>query len=54
LDARFVYAGTRLYMLTAASSSPAARSEDDINHFFNSFAIAASTRIPETLPAATQ
>jgi len=54
LDTRFVYAGTRLYMLIAASPSPAARRENDIDHFFNSFVVAASNRIPETLPAATQ
>jgi len=54
LDTRFVYAGTRLYMLIAASPSNAARRETDINHFFNSFAIASNTQIPETLPAANQ
>jgi len=53
LDTRFVYAGPRLYMLTAASPSTGARHEDDITHFFNSFTIAGNTQIPETLPAAT-
>lgn len=54
LDTRFVYARARLYMLIAASPSKAARREDDVNHFFNSFAIAGNSQIPETLPAATQ
>lgn len=54
LDTRFVYAGPRLYMLIAASPSSAARREDDVNHFFNSFAVSSNTQIPETLPAATQ
>ncbi len=54
LDTRFVYAGARLYMLIAASPSTAARREDDVNHFFNSFAVASNTQIPEKLPAASQ
>ncbi len=54
LDTRFVYAGTRLYMLIATAPSAAARHEEDVIHFFNSFAIASNTQIPETLPAATQ
>jgi hypothetical protein len=53
LDTRFIYAGTRLYMLIATAPSAAARHEDEVTHFFNSFAIASNTQIPETLPAAT-
>ena len=54
LDTRFVYAGQRLYMLIATSASAAGRNEQDVMRFFNSFAIASNTEIPETLPAATQ
>jgi hypothetical protein len=53
LDARLIYAGSRLYMLIATSPSAAGRHEEDITRFFNSFAIASNTQIPETLPAAT-
>lgn len=54
LDTRFIYAGSRLYMLIATAPSAAARHEQDVNHFFNSFAIASNTQIPETLPPATE
>lgn len=54
LDARFIFAGTRLYMLIATSPSAAGRREPDVTRFFNSFAIASNTQIPETLPPATQ
>jgi hypothetical protein len=54
MDTRFVYAGTRLYMLIATAPSPSARHEEEVIHFFNSFAIARNTQIPETLPAATR
>ena len=54
LDTRLIYAGPRLYMLIATAPSAAARHEQDVIHFFNSFAIAASTQIPETIPASTQ
>jgi len=54
LDARFVFAGPRLYMLIATSPSQSARHLEDINHFFDSFTIAGNTQIPETLPPATQ
>jgi hypothetical protein len=53
LKTRLIYAGTRLYMLIATSPSASALHEDDVTHFFNSFAIASNTQIPETLPAAT-
>ena len=53
LDARFIYAGTRLYMLIATSPSASARHEEDVIRFFNSFTIASNTQIPESLPAAT-
>lgn len=54
LDARFIFAGTRLYMLIATAPSAAGRHEQDVNHFFNSFAIASNTQIPETIPPATR
>jgi hypothetical protein len=54
LDTRFIYAGTRLYMLIATAPSAAERHQDDVIHFFNSFAIASNTQIPETIPAATE
>jgi hypothetical protein len=54
LDTRLIYAAPRLYMLIATSPSVTARHEDDVIHFFNSFAIASNTQIPETIPAATQ
>jgi hypothetical protein len=54
LDTRLVYAGSRLYMLIATSPSAAARHEEDVIRFFNSFAVASNTQIPETIPAATQ
>jgi hypothetical protein len=53
LDTRFIYAGSRLYMLIATASSAAARREPDVIRFFNSFIIAGNTQIPETLPPAT-
>lgn len=54
LETRLIYAGPRLYMLIATAPSAAARHEQDVIHFFNSFAIAANTQIPETIPASTQ
>jgi hypothetical protein len=53
LDSRLVYTGQRLYMLIATYPSMSARQEQDIDRFFNSFAISSSNRIPETLPPAT-
>jgi hypothetical protein len=53
LKTRLIYAGSKLYMLIATSPSASALHEDDVSHFFNSFAIATSNQIPETLPAAT-
>jgi hypothetical protein len=54
LDTRIIYAGPRLYMLIATAPSAATRNEQDVMHFFNSFAIAGNTEIPETLPAAAR
>jgi len=52
LDARLIYAGSRLYMLIATSPSAAGRHEEDVTRFFNSFTIASNKQIPETLPPA--
>jgi hypothetical protein len=54
LDTRFVYAGSRLYMLIATAPSASSRHEQDVIRFFNSFTIASNNQIPETIPAATQ
>ena len=54
LDTRLIYARPRLYMLIATAPSSAVRNEEDVIRFFNSFAIASNTQIPETIPAATQ
>jgi hypothetical protein len=54
LDTRFIYAGSRLYMLIAASPSTAGRHEEEVIRFFNSFTIASNSQIPESIPAATQ
>lgn len=53
LDARLIYARSRLYMLIATSPSVTGRHEEDVMRFFNSFTIAGNTQIPETLPPAT-
>jgi len=53
LDARLIYAGSRLYMLIATSPSAAGRNEEDVSRFFNSFTNASNTQVPETLPPAT-
>jgi hypothetical protein len=52
MDTRLVFAGSRLYMLTAVFPSMAARREQDVTRFFNSFTIPESRRVPETLPVA--
>ena len=54
LDTRLIYARPRLYMLIATAPSSAVRNEEDVIRFFNSFAIASNTQLPETIPAATQ
>jgi hypothetical protein len=53
ISARLIYVGQRLYLLSATFPSDAARRDEDIAHFFNSFSLAASSRIPDTLPAAS-
>jgi hypothetical protein len=39
MNTRLIYAGQRLYMLTAVFPSAGARRDDDVSRFFNSFAI---------------
>jgi hypothetical protein len=43
LSARFILAGTRLYMLTAVLPASASRHNDDVSHFFNSFILTGSS-----------
>ena len=52
LDARLIVAGQRLYMLTVAYPSMAARREQDVRRFVNSFAVSAPAAIPSSLPSA--
>jgi len=52
MNARLVYAGQRLYLLSANFPSASARRDEDIARFFNSFSLGASTRIPDSLPTA--
>jgi hypothetical protein len=39
MNSRLIYAGQRLYMLTAVFPSAGARRDADVSRFFNSFAI---------------
>lgn len=39
MNCRLIYDGSRLYMLIAAFPAASARSDDDVQHFFNSFTI---------------
>jgi hypothetical protein len=39
LNSRLIYAGSRLYMLTAVFPSAGARRDQDVSRFFNSFVI---------------
>jgi hypothetical protein len=43
MNSRLIYAGPRLYMLTAVYPSAAARSDNDVARFFKSFAISTPT-----------
>jgi len=54
MDTRLIYAGNRLYMLTAAFPSMSARREEDVTRFFTSFKASGSgtNTIPEGLPQA--
>lgn len=52
MDTRLIFAGQRLYMLTAAFPSMSARREQDVVRFFNSFTTTDSRTVPQTLPAA--
>lgn len=51
MDARLIVAGQRLYMLTAAYPSLAARREQDVMRFFTSFAVTAQPVNSASLPA---
>jgi len=52
MDVRLMYVGHRLYMLIAAFPSTSTRRDQDVTRFFNSFKLVASSKIPETMPAA--
>ena len=52
MDTRLILIGERLYMLTAVFPSTAARREQDVIRFFNSFATSGSRSIPERMPGA--
>ena len=52
MDFRLIFAGDRLYMLTAAFPSMSARREQDVARFFSSFKTSESPHIPESLPPA--
>lgn len=43
VNSRLIYAGTRLYMLTASFPSTGARRDKDVNRFFNSFVMSSSS-----------
>jgi len=53
MDTRLIYAGQRLYMLTAVFPSMNVRREQDVMRFFNSFATSDTRSVPESLPSAT-
>ncbi len=44
LNARMILAGRRLYMLIAAFPAASARSEEDVNRFFDSFSLTSTAR----------
>jgi hypothetical protein len=50
MNSRLLYAGSRLYMLTAVYPSASARREKDLRRFFNSFVITSSPAIGKTEP----
>jgi hypothetical protein len=52
MSSRLIYVNPRLYMLIAAFPSESARRQQDVAQFFDSFAIVASPRVPESLPLA--
>jgi hypothetical protein len=53
MDSRLIFAGERLYMLTAAFPSSSARRERDVARFFDSFKADLTVRTQERLPSAT-
>jgi len=54
LNARFLMADRRLYMLLAVFPSSNARKERDVNRFFNSFNPARPTGVPDSIPSASR
>ena len=53
LNARFIMADSRLYMLLALFPSSNARRERDVSRFFDSFVPAHPSGIPESMPSAS-
>ncbi len=54
LNARLIMAENRLYVLFAMFPSSSARTDRDVNRFFNSIVPARPAGIPDTVPAASQ
>lgn len=52
LNARLIYAGPRLYMLTAVFPSMSARRDQDVSRFFNSFVITGASENAQNSPKA--
>lgn len=52
LNSRLIYTGSRLYMLIAAFPSASARRDRDVDHFFSSFSVTSTSKIPTTMPLA--
>ena len=46
LSSRLIFAGSRLYMLTASFPSAGARRDKDVSRFFNSFAMTTAAKVP--------
>ncbi|MGO9339777.1 MAG: hypothetical protein ACLPY1_19940 [Terracidiphilus sp.] len=50
LNSRLIYAGPRLYMLTAVFPSVSARRDTDVSRFFNSFVVTGASGKGDTAP----
>ena len=52
LNARLIYTGQRMYMLTAAFPAERRSNEKEVAHFFDSLSLINSDRVSESLPPA--
>jgi hypothetical protein len=52
ISSRMIFAGQRLYLLSAAFTSSKARRDKDVTRFFSSFTFDRNSGIPESLPEA--